>query len=98
MSQVVQLSWKGVRELGSGMSLDPSVYSGVLGTAFTCLRAYEATGNQQDLTLCAEIVDTCSDVARGTRYLLAYFIFLLVYYIFLIWVNRYVGGSISLSS
>ncbi|KAF3439251.1 hypothetical protein FNV43_RR17527 [Rhamnella rubrinervis] len=66
--QVVQLSWIGVRELGSGSGriLDPSVYSGVLGTAFTCLRAYEATGNQQDLTLCAEIVDRCSDVARGS--------------------------------
>ncbi|XP_048335629.1 lanC-like protein GCL1 [Ziziphus jujuba] len=66
--QVVQLSWKeGLGSgSGSGKSLDPSVYSGVLGTAFSCLRAYEATGNQQDLTLCAEIVDTCAEAARGS--------------------------------
>lgn len=54
-NQVVKKTW----EEGSGIS-DPTVYSGVLGTAFTCLRSYEATGDEQDLLLCAQIVDACA--------------------------------------
>ena len=49
---------------GSVTGIDPSVYTGFLGTAFTCLRSYEVTGNQQDLLLSAEIVDTCASIAR----------------------------------
>jgi hypothetical protein len=40
--------------------MDPAVYTGLLGTAFTCLRSYEATGSQQDLLLSAEIVARAS--------------------------------------
>lgn len=79
---MVQLSWKEWPGSGSGKSLDPSVYSGVLGTAFTCLRAYEATGNQQDLKLCAEIVDTCAEAARGS----IRFIFIFNLLIFWLWI------------
>lgn len=46
--------------------LDPTVYTGLLGTAFTCLKSYEVTRNHQDLLTCADIIDTCADVARAT--------------------------------
>ncbi|XP_021275390.1 lanC-like protein GCL1, partial [Herrania umbratica] len=65
--QVVEVTWKeggGSSCAGSGM--DPTVYTGLLGTAFTCLRSYEVTGNQQDLLLSAKIVDTCASVARAS--------------------------------
>lgn len=58
-NQVVKNMW----EERSGNISEPTVYSGVLGTAFTCLRAYEATGDQQDLLLCGEIVDACATVS-----------------------------------
>lgn len=57
---MVKATWEGERS--SGMGLDPTVYTGLLGTAFTCLRSYEATGNRQDLQLCAEIADKCAAV------------------------------------
>ena len=41
---------------GAEGSLDPTVYTGLMGTAFVCLRSYEATGDRRDLHLCAEIV------------------------------------------
>ncbi|OMO73066.1 Lanthionine synthetase C-like protein [Corchorus olitorius] len=67
-NQVVELTWKegGGSCVGSGTGIDPTVYTGLLGTAFTCLRSYEVTGNQQDLLLSAEIVDTCASVARAS--------------------------------
>ncbi|KAF7834438.1 lanC-like protein GCL1 [Senna tora] len=46
--------------------VDPTVYTGLLGTAFTCLRSYEVTGNEKDLLLCEEMVDTCAAVARAS--------------------------------
>ncbi|MED6134467.1 LanC-like protein gcl1 [Stylosanthes scabra] len=58
--QVVEETWKR-REM-----VDPTVYKGLLGTAFTCLRCYEVTGNHGDLRLCSEIVDTCATVARDS--------------------------------
>ncbi|GLU13086.1 hypothetical protein SLE2022_297330 [Rubroshorea leprosula] len=72
--QVVEATWKGVGggggggEGGNGVSkgVDPTAYTGLLGTAFTCLRSYEVTGNQQDLLLCAEVVETCASVARAS--------------------------------
>ncbi|TYH38253.1 hypothetical protein ES332_D12G098300v1 [Gossypium tomentosum] len=67
-NQVVQVTWKGRGSGGGGLGtgIDPTVYTGLLGTAFTCLRSYEATGNRQDLLLSAEIVDTCLSVARAS--------------------------------
>jgi hypothetical protein len=60
--QVVEVTWE--RDGKTGTGIDPTVYTGLLGTAFTCLRSYEVTGNEQDLLLCSEIVDTCSVSAR----------------------------------
>ncbi|KAH7566875.1 hypothetical protein JRO89_XS08G0247500 [Xanthoceras sorbifolium] len=45
---------------------DPTLYKGLLGTAFICLRSYEITGDQHDLQLSAEIIDTCASVARDS--------------------------------
>jgi hypothetical protein len=59
------VTWRG-QHGGMGMGMDPTVYTGLLGTALTCLRSYEATGSQQDLLLSAEIVDTCAVVARAS--------------------------------
>ncbi|XP_042493035.1 lanC-like protein GCL1 [Macadamia integrifolia] len=58
--QVVEATWKGGGGRDSGQSLDTTVYKGLLGTAFTCLRSYEVTGNHHDLLLSAEIIDTCA--------------------------------------
>nr|DAD41051.1 TPA_asm: hypothetical protein HUJ06_015374 [Nelumbo nucifera] len=64
--RVIEATWKerGGLQL---QSMDPTVYTGLLGTAFTCLRSYQATGCQSDLQLCAEIVDTCAAVARSSK-------------------------------
>lgn len=59
--QVVEMTW-GRR--GRGGSFDPTVYSGIMGTAFTCLRSYQATGNHCDLQLCSEIADACAAAAH----------------------------------
>ncbi|KAF9681854.1 hypothetical protein SADUNF_Sadunf05G0046200 [Salix dunnii] len=57
-NQVVEVTWK--RDGTTDTGIDPTVYTGLLGTALACLRSYEVTGNEQDLLLCSEIVDTCS--------------------------------------
>ncbi|KAJ1381977.1 Six-hairpin glycosidase-like superfamily [Sesbania bispinosa] len=57
---VVEVTWNR-REV-----VDPTVYTGLLGTAFTCLRSYQVTGCQKDLLLCTEIIDTCANVARAS--------------------------------
>lgn len=46
--------------------VDPTVYTGLLGTAFTCLRSYEVTGCRNDLLLCSDIIDTCVTAARAS--------------------------------
>ncbi|XP_065874875.1 lanC-like protein GCL1 [Euphorbia lathyris] len=62
--QVVEMTWKKGRS--SGTVVDPTVYSGLTGTAFTCFRSFEATGNRNDLLLCSEILDTCTAAARAS--------------------------------
>ncbi|KAJ9670161.1 hypothetical protein PVL29_026606 [Vitis rotundifolia] len=61
--QVVEATWKRGGE-GWRKGIDPTVHTGLLGTAFACLRSYESTGRQQDLLLCAEIVDSCAMTTR----------------------------------
>lgn len=61
--QVVEATWKRGGE-GWRKGIDPTVHTGLLGTAFACLRSYESTGRQQDLLLCAEIVDSCAVASR----------------------------------
>ncbi|KAI4345268.1 hypothetical protein L6164_012406 [Bauhinia variegata] len=60
--QVVEVAWRESAGVATPTELvvDPTAYTGLLGTAFTCLRSYEVTGNKQDLSLCAEIVDACA--------------------------------------
>ncbi|AES72177.1 putative lanthionine synthetase C [Medicago truncatula] len=58
--EVVEVNWNR-REV-----IDPTVYTGLLGTAFTCLRSYEVTGCHKDLVLSSEIIDTCATVARDS--------------------------------
>ncbi|XP_039036497.1 lanC-like protein GCL1 isoform X1 [Hibiscus syriacus] len=67
-NQVLEVTWGGGggRGGGSGTGIDPTVYTGLLGTAFTCWRSYEVTGNRQDLLLAAEIVDSCVPVSRAS--------------------------------
>lgn len=66
--QVVEMTWRRRMRRGDDGVLDPTVYTGLMGTAFTCLRSYEATGNPDDLQLCAEIVDACAAYASSTRH------------------------------
>lgn len=51
---------------GGGEIVDPTIYTGLLGTAFTCLRFYEATGNHRDLQLSADIVHACAAAVTNT--------------------------------
>ncbi|KAK1313221.1 hypothetical protein QJS10_CPA06g02013 [Acorus calamus] len=71
LKAAVSLKNQVVEETGSsggrgGRPIDPTAYTGLLGTAFVLIRSYEATGNPRDLLSCAEIVDTCAVVARGS--------------------------------
>lgn len=51
---------------GAGTGVDPTLYSGLLGTAFTCFRSYEITGNPHDLLSSAEVVETCASVVPAS--------------------------------
>lgn len=59
--KVVGVTWN-----GGGRCRDPTLYTGLLGTAFTCLRSYEVTGDRKDLLVCADIVDSCAGVVGRT--------------------------------
>ena len=61
----MELTWK--QRGNADIGVDPTVYNGLLGTAVTCLRSYEATGNHQDLVLCSDIVDKCTVLARASH-------------------------------
>ncbi|KAL8193961.1 hypothetical protein R6Q57_026203 [Mikania cordata] len=63
--QVVEATWAEVCA-GGGEIVDPTIYTGLLGTAFTCLRFYEATGSLRDLRLGADIVDACATAVTNT--------------------------------
>ncbi|KAL3699372.1 hypothetical protein R1sor_017394 [Riccia sorocarpa] len=62
-SEVVQSTY---RRNGPRVN-DPSMYVGVLGTGFLCLKVYLATGSEDDLALCLDIVDACSAGAQTMR-------------------------------
>ncbi|KAI5669825.1 hypothetical protein M9H77_19678 [Catharanthus roseus] len=62
--EVLRRTWKGQ---GAGYNgTDPTVYTGLLGTAFTSLRSFEATGNLQDLKISIEIIDKCASIASSS--------------------------------
>lgn len=46
---------------------DFSLYTGSLGTAYLCFKAYEVMKNPDDLTLCTQIVEQCATAAQGMR-------------------------------
>lgn len=71
------MTWKGNGRSAGGVT-DPTVYTGLLGTAFTCLRSYEATGDPKDLELCSEIVDACAELARTVTRFLLFALFILL--------------------
>lgn len=61
--QVLQATW--IRD-GPRVS-DPTMYVGMLGTAFLCFKFYETTGSKEDLDLCCEIVDSCATAAETMK-------------------------------
>ncbi|CAL1377630.1 unnamed protein product [Linum trigynum] len=64
--QVVEATWRSGD--GAGPGADPTLFTGLLGTAFTCLRSYEVTDNPLDLALCSDIVDACAAAAAPSRH------------------------------
>ncbi|CAI5937720.1 unnamed protein product [Closterium sp. NIES-65] len=46
---------------------DPFLYVGLLGTAWVCFRAYQATGDVSDLALAADIIRAAADMAERHR-------------------------------
>jgi hypothetical protein len=45
---------------------DFTLYSGTLGAAFLLFRAYQVTGNANDLSLCLEIVKACDTASASS--------------------------------
>ncbi|BFI43145.1 hypothetical protein MPTK2_8g15510 [Marchantia polymorpha subsp. ruderalis] len=62
-NEVVQSTW---RRNGPRVN-DPTMYVGVLGTAFLCLKVYLSTGSEDDLVQCMDIVDACCAAAQTMR-------------------------------
>ncbi|XP_021725618.1 lanC-like protein GCL1 [Chenopodium quinoa] len=65
-NQVVEVMWKDKGRVEI-QELNPTIYTGLMGTAFTCFRSFQATGSQQDLLLCADIVRACASLAHSSR-------------------------------
>jgi hypothetical protein len=61
--EVVQATW--IRH-GPRVS-DPTMYVGMLGTAFLCFKVHETTGSREDLDLCCQIVDNCASAAETMK-------------------------------
>ncbi|KAG0566223.1 hypothetical protein KC19_7G047200 [Ceratodon purpureus] len=61
--EVVQATW--IRQ--GRRASDPTLYTGALGTAFLCFKAYQITGSKEDLALCSEIVDSCATAAEPMK-------------------------------
>jgi hypothetical protein len=58
-NEVVQATW--VRN--GPRVIDPTMYTGVLGTAMLCFKVFLVTNSIPDLVLASEIVDTCCAAA-----------------------------------
>ncbi|KMT08574.1 hypothetical protein BVRB_6g138540 [Beta vulgaris subsp. vulgaris] len=65
-NQVVEMTWK--EKDKERQAIDPTVYTGLMGTAFTCFNSYQLTRCHQDLLMCADIVRTCAALAHTSRY------------------------------
>lgn len=47
---------------------DYTLYTGSLGTAFLLFKAYQVTGDKNDLTICSDIIKACDSASRGSGY------------------------------
>lgn len=45
---------------------DYTLYTGALGTAFLLFKAYQVTGDKNDLALCSEIIKACDSASQGS--------------------------------
>ncbi|KAK4387056.1 LanC-like protein GCR2 [Sesamum angolense] len=45
---------------------DYTLYTGALGTAFLLFKAYQVTGDKNDLSLCSDIIEACDTASRGS--------------------------------
>ncbi|KAK6132819.1 hypothetical protein DH2020_033418 [Rehmannia glutinosa] len=45
---------------------DYTLYTGALGTAFLLFKAYQITGDKNDLALCSDIIKACDSASRGS--------------------------------
>ncbi|KAL0283977.1 UNVERIFIED_CONTAM: LanC-like protein GCR2 [Sesamum angustifolium] len=59
---VVKETW-----VGKGKRVgDYTLYTGALGTAFLLFKAYQVTGDKNDLALCSDIIEACNSASRGS--------------------------------
>ncbi|CAI5533330.1 unnamed protein product [Closterium sp. Naga37s-1] len=63
--QIVQATW--TNGAPARRVRDPFLYVGLLGTAWVCFRAYQATGDVSDLALAADIIRAAADMAERHR-------------------------------
>ncbi|EFJ32480.1 hypothetical protein SELMODRAFT_86123 [Selaginella moellendorffii] len=61
--EIVQVTWG----RGGTRVKDPIFYTGVLGTAYLCLKSFEVTQKKEDLALCSEIIDHCAAAAQSMK-------------------------------
>lgn len=47
---------------------DYSMYTGALGTALLLFKAYQVTGDKNDLALSSQIIKTCHSASQGSGY------------------------------
>ncbi|KAA8526849.1 hypothetical protein F0562_008922 [Nyssa sinensis] len=59
---VVRETWG----VGGKRLQDYTLYTGALGTAYLLFKAYQVTGNKEDLNLCSDIVNACDSASRGS--------------------------------
>ncbi|EPS72953.1 hypothetical protein M569_01804, partial [Genlisea aurea] len=61
-NKVVRETW--LRK--SGPVDDYSLYTGALGTAFLLFKAYQISGDNNDIILCSDIIKACDSASRGS--------------------------------
>ncbi|KAL6544377.1 hypothetical protein OROMI_023239 [Orobanche minor] len=59
---VVKETWFAKGKLVSDFTL----YTGALGTAFLLFKAYQVTGDKNDLALCSDIIKACESASIGS--------------------------------
>lgn len=64
--EVVRATWS---DPSAKLNKNLDMYKGTLGTAFLCFKAYQTTGNLEDLHLCRDIIQACSAASASMRQL-----------------------------